>query len=305
MRSDYAVGRQGSSWLATSPEGLPGPRRLANVDDSGQWAPHPAPPAVQVEGLGDGRFFIAASPAMRKVRQQAAKVAPVNLPVLLVGEPGTGRGIVARLIHDLSPRKGGPFKKLRCSHVREDDLERELFGFEWQDAMGRGRWQPGLLEMCHRGTLHLDAITDMPWRLQARLVDVLDNGGHFKPREGLDQPADVRFVVSADADPAQAVESGKLRQDLFYRLHCLILRLPPLRERKEDTGALLHHWITRTSPVWRRPTSGVVEALEQACLRYTWPGNFWEFEDFVERYLRPGQVPLALMCLKEKARRSA
>jgi arginine utilization regulatory protein len=131
--------------------------------------------------------------------------------------------------------------------------------------------------------LVLDEITALPWRLQARLVDVLDNHRLLAVGNNPQLPLDVRILATTREEGADAVASGKLRRDLYYRLQCLTLRLPPLRKRSEDTGATLHHWITPNSLAWPKPAPVAVGALRQACVRYPWPSNFCESEDSLER----------------------
>jgi len=240
-------------------------RRHSQIPDSLE----PARGTRGIEPPGDGDGEVSPAPAMRTIHDLAAKIAQVDLPVLLVGETDAGKAILAGLIHDLSPRRAGPFQVLRCANLGEEELEGELFGRTGDANSGLRCWHPGRLRTCSGGTLVLAEITALPWRLQARLVDVLDNHRVLAVGDHAHEPLDLRILATTRDDPAEAVARGMLRRDLYYRLNCLTLRLPPLRDRNEDAGALTQHWITPNSSAWPKPAPVARGAFQQECLRYT------------------------------------
>src|SRR6266852_3776065 len=216
--------------------------------------------AGEVEELSDDVFFVAASPAMRKIRSQSALVANVDIPVLLLGESGTGKEVVARLIHKLSPRAHRTFLKVNCAAVPADLLESELFGYEAGAFTGATHPKPGKFELCNKGTILLDEIGEMPPLLQAK----------------------------------------RLREDLYYRLNAFTMSLPPLRERKEEIPILLKHFMARMSELYARAPLPLSPAMMEACLKHPWPGNLRELSNFVKRYLVLGDEILAVAELQPK-----
>ena len=225
---------------------------------------------------------------MRSIHDQALKIAQVDLPALLLGETGTGKWSVARLIHDLSPRRDGPFQELRCSDFREDALERELFGSIGKDNTGLRHWQLGRLITCRGGTLALKEITALPWRLQARLVDVLDSHRLLAVGGYPQTPLDVRILATTREDVAESVASGKLRRDLYYRLQALTLSIPRLRKPREEGAAFSDHLAPRQSHDRSVPAPPKLATLRGDCLHRPWPGNFREFEVLARRFFALG-----------------
>lgn len=235
--------------------------------------------------------FIAASPAMRKVRMQAVLLANVDLPLLILGESGTGKEMTARLIHRLSARARFPFHKLNCAAIPPGLLEAELFGYG--DHAGAGR--TGKLQLCHGGTLLLDEIYDLPLPLQARLVEYLQEAGVDAASGSLQEGAasarpDVRVFAACQGGVEQAVAEGRLREDLYYRLNAFTLHLPPLRERQEDMSLLLNNFVERLAPALGKPVKPVPPEVVEACRSYHWAGNLREMESLVRRYLVAGEA---------------
>ena len=251
------------------------------------------PIGSEVEEVGDDVFFIAASPAMRKIRSQAALVANVDIPVLLLGESGTGKEVLARLIHKLSPRAHRTFLKVNCAAVPADLLESELFGYEPGAFTGATHAKPGKFELCNRGTILLDEIGEMPPTLQAKLLHVLQDNSFSRLGSRSVIKVDVRILAATNIDIPQAIATKRLREDLYYRLNAFTLQLPPLRERKEEIPILLKQSMTRMAERYARPPLPLTPQLLDACQTYSWPGNLRELNNFLKRYLILGDEHLA------------
>ena len=232
----------------------------------------------------EGRL-VGSSAAMQRLREQIARAAPSDGRVLIFGENGTGKELVARQIHLQSTRKNGPFVKLNCAAVPVTLVESELFGHVKGAFTGAVHSKKGLLEQADGGTLFLDEVGDMALETQAKLLRVLQEDeflpvGGVKPRR-----FDARILAATNKDLEAEMEAGRFRQDLYYRLNVIPLRVPPLRERKEDIPELVHHFrLLFEKRTGRRAASFSPEAL-QAMSGYDWPGNVRELRNFVERLL--------------------
>ncbi len=261
----------------------------------------------EVEELSDDLFFVAASPAMRKIREQVRQVANVNVPVLMLGESGTGKEVVARLIHKLSPRAHRTFLKVNCAALPADLLESELFGYEPGAFTGATRSKPGKFELCDKGTILLDEIGEMPPILQAKLLHVLQDQQFSRLGSRSMVTVDVRILAATNVDIQRAIAAKKIREDLYYRLNAFTVLVPPLRERREEIPLLLRHFMALFAARYARAPLPVSPTLVDACLRHSWPGNLRELENFVKRYLILGDEQLALSELesKEKEARQA
>src|ERR1700688_1787063 len=247
----------------------------------------------EVEELYDDVFFVAASPAMRKIRSQAALVANVDIPVLMLGESGTGKEVVARLIHKLSPRAHRTFLKVNCAAVPADLLESELFGYEAGAFTGANHAKPGKFELCNKGTILLDEIGEMPPLLQAKLLHVLQDQTFSRLGSRTVVKVDVRILAATNINIPEALANKRLREDLYYRLNAFTLSLPPLRDRKEEIPILLKHFMSRMSESYARAPLPLSGPLMEACLRHSWPGNLRELSNFIKRYLVLGDETLA------------
>jgi len=248
----------------------------------------------EVEELADDVFFIAASPAMRKIRSQAALVANVDIPVLLLGESGTGKEVLGRLIHKLSKRAHRTFLKVNCAAVPADLLESELFGYEQGAFTGANHAKPGKFELCNRGTILLDEIGEMPPLLQAKLLHVLQDQTFSRLGSRSIIKVDVRILAATNINIPEALASKRLREDLYYRLNAFTMQIPPLRERKEEIPILLKHSMSRMAERYARPPLPLSPALLQACQNHSWPGNLRELNNFLKRYLILGDEKLAV-----------
>ena len=249
--------------------------------------------AGEVEELCDDVFFVAASPAMKKIREQAALVANVEIPVLLLGESGTGKEVLARLIHKLSPRAHRTFLKVNCAAVPADLLESELFGYEAGAFTGANHAKPGKFELCNKGTILLDEIGEMPAGLQAKLLHVLQDQTFSRLGGRTVVKVDVRILAATNINIPEALANKRLREDLYYRLNAFTMSLPPLRERKEEIPILLKHFMSRMSESYARSPLPLSPPLMEACLRHSWPGNLRELSNFIKRYLVLGDETLA------------
>jgi two-component system response regulator AtoC len=256
--------------------------------------------AENIEQLCDDVFFVAASPAMKKIRSQAALVANVDIPVLLLGESGTGKEVLARLIHKLSPRAHRTFLKVNCAAVPADLLESELFGYEAGAFTGATHAKPGKFELCNKGTILLDEIGEMPPLLQAKLLHVLQDQQFSRLGSRTVVKVDVRILAATNINIPEAIANKRLREDLYYRLNAFMLSLPPLRDRTEEIPILLKHFMSRMSESYARPPLPLSPILLEACLRHPWPGNLRELSNFVKRYLVLGDESLAVSELQPK-----
>jgi two-component system response regulator AtoC len=254
----------------------------------------------EVEEVGEDVFFIAASPAMRKIRSQAALVANVDIPVLLLGESGTGKEVLARLVHKLSPRAHRTFLKVNCAAVPADLLESELFGYEQGAFTGATHAKPGKFEICNKGTILLDEIGEMPPQLQAKLLHVLQDGQFSRLGSRTVVKSDVRILAATNIDIPEALATKRLREDLYYRLNAFTLHLPPLRERKEEIPILLKQFMSRMAERYARPPLPLSPSLLQACQDHPWPGNLRELNNFLKRYLILGDENLAVSELQPR-----
>lgn len=247
-----------------------------------------------VEPLNGRSAFVAASPAMREVRRQVEQVANTSAVVLLQGESGTGKDVVARLIHKLSSRASQTFLRVNCAALPTDLLESELFGYEAGAFTGARQPKAGKFQTCHHGTMFLDEIAEMPTMLQAKLLHVLQDGEFARLGSTSTVRVDVRILAATNVNVRQAVQIGTFRNDLYYRLNVFRIYLPPLRERKEDLPYLLNYMMTIWAASYGRPRLPITKRILEACANYSWPGNVRELESFVKRYLVLGDENQAL-----------
>ena len=257
--------------------------------------------AGEVEELSDETFFVTASANMRKIRSQAALVANVDIPVLMLGESGVGKEVIARLIHKLSPRAHRTFLKVNCAAVPADLLESELFGYEAGAFTGANHAKPGKFELCNKGTILLDEIGEMPPSLQAKLLHVLQDQQFSRLGSRSVIKVDVRILAATNINIPEALATKRLREDLYYRLNAFTVQVPPLRERKEEIPILLKHFMTHMAEHYARPQLPLSPTLLQACQNYSWPGNIRELNNFVKRYLVLGDENLAISELHPKS----
>src|SRR5579872_742814 len=257
------------------------------------------------ESLENDLFFLAASPAMKQIRAQISLVAKVDVPVLLLGESGVGKEILARLIHKLSHRARNPLLKVNCAALPVDLLESELFGYEPGAFTGATRPKPGKFELCNKGTILLDEIGEMSPVLQAKLLHVLQDGQFSRLGGRTTIAADFRVLAATNIEVQKAIAEKTFREDLYYRLSAFTVALPPLRERREEIPLLFKHFMNRFSQEYAHPVVGYSEKLVDACMRYRWPGNLREMGNFVKRYMVLQDEELAISELESKSRNQA
>ena len=241
-----------------------------------------------VEQVSSDNFFIGISPIMRKLRAQASLLAEANVPVLILGESGSGKKTTARLLHKLSVRSGFEFARVNCAALPSDLLERELFGY-YKDGHARA----GKLELCAKGTILLDEITEMSMDLQANLLQVLQNRRFIRPGTSVSVDVDVRILAASSANMEHAISENRFREELYYRLSAYTVHVPPLRERREELPLLSRHFMHHLARHYGLSPREFSPAIIEACQSYAWPGNLRELEDFVKRYLMVGDRELA------------
>ena len=229
--------------------------------------------------------FLAASPEMLKIRQQVLQIAPVDVPVFVSGESGVGKEVIARMIHLRSARRQQPFVKVNCAALPGELLESELFGYEQGAFTGAVRAKPGKFEVANKGTIFLDEIAEMSPHLQAKLLHVLQDGQFSRLGARSSVHVDVRVLAATNVDVKEAMRSGRFREDLYYRLNVLSIQVPPLRERTLEIPLLFRHFLEKYSEKYQKALPQPSRALLDATLRYSWPGNLRELENFVKRYV--------------------
>jgi two-component system response regulator AtoC len=253
-----------------------------------------------IEQVSDDAFFVGASPIMRKLRAQAELLAQASVPVLILGESGSGKDTAARLIHKLSVRSGFKFLKVNCSALPGDLLETELFGYDRSDSTGSVRSKGGKFELCEKGTVLLDEIDEMPTSLQSKLLQVLQNKQFFRTGSGATVEVDVRILAATSANIERALSEKKLREDLYYRLSAFTVQAPPLRQRKDELPLLLRHFMHHLAKHYGLPPRTFSQSVLDACHAYAWPGNLRELEEFVKRYLMMGDKELVFATPKSE-----
>jgi DNA-binding NtrC family response regulator len=234
----------------------------------------------QVDPPGSLAALIGSSPAMQRVKDLIPRAAAAGGTVLITGETGTGKELVARAIHTMSVRGSKPFVALNCAALNESLLENELFGHVRGAFTGAAGPRAGLLEHANGGTLFLDEIGTMPRSLQAKLLRALESGEVRRIGENETRRVDVRFLAATNLDIQSAIDNGDFRSDLFYRLNVHRIHLPPLRERGEDIGGLIQHFIQRFGA---GAVTGCTPAATQALMAYSYPGNIRQLQHVVQR----------------------
>ena len=222
---------------------------------------------------------------MQAVRDRLAKLAGANVPVLIHGESGTGKDIIARMIHTTSPWKSGPWVKVNCPAIPGTLLESELFGYEKGAFTGAYGTKPGRVEMAHRGTLFLDEISELDLALQSKLLQLLQDGQFCRIGAQEDKKVEVRVVCATNRKLEHEIEQGTFRADLFYRINVVNIHMPPLRERATDIPQLVDYFLeyhNRKYNCRAKPLSGELMATLR---KYHWPGNVRELENLIKRYV--------------------
>src|SRR5207245_942295 len=227
--------------------------------------------------------IIGRSPARRALLKQVAVVAPTDSTVLITGETGSGKELIAQAIHDSSPRRNAPLIKVNCSAIPENLFESEFFGHVRGAFTGALRDKPGRFEMADGGTLFLDEIGELPPAMQSKILRVLQEQEIERVGDIRTRKVNVRVIVATNRDLKQEVESKRFREDLFYRLNVFPLEIPPLRERREDIPALATYFLRKTAKKMNRPLARLSRATANQLSAHAWPGNVRELQNAVER----------------------
>jgi two-component system response regulator AtoC len=225
------------------------------------------------------------SDAMQALRARMDKVASANVPVLIQGESGTGKDIIARMIHGRSPWKTGPYVKVNCPAIPGTLLESELFGYEKGAFTGAYGMKPGRVELAHRGTLFLDEISELDLALQSKLLQLLQDGQFCRIGAQEDKKVEVRVVCATNRVLETEIENGTFRQDLFYRINVVNLHLPPLRERRGDIEELVKYFLEYYNRKFNCRAKALSTELVAVLQKYHWPGNIRELENLIKRYV--------------------
>jgi DNA-binding NtrC family response regulator len=248
----------------------------------------------QKMGQGQSSFeeIIGTSPVLRAVLQHVEVVAPTESTVLILGETGTGKELIARAIHNVSSRSNRPFVKLNCAAIPSGLLESELFGHEKGAFTGAVAQRIGRFELANGGTLFLDEVGDIPLDLQPKLLRVLQEQEFERLGSTRTQRVDVRMVAATNRNLKQMVGDKQFRQDLYFRLNVFPIRIPPLRERGEDIRLLVRHYMVKYAQRMNKRIETIPEEALAALCRYSWPGNIRELQNFIERavIMTPGSV---------------
>jgi DNA-binding NtrC family response regulator len=229
--------------------------------------------------------FVRCSQRMREIESQCVLVARTNIPVLILGESGTGKEIAALFIHKMSARREQSFLKVNCAAMPLDLLESELFGYEQGAFTGAVKSKPGKFEICDHGTIFLDEIGEMPAALQAKLLQVLQDGSFSRlgGRNGI--RVDVRVIAATNINIKAAIAKKQFREDLYYRLNGFELTIPPLRERRDEIPILANYFMRRNCSKFGRDCQPLSVSMMQALINHSWPGNVRELENKIKRYL--------------------
>jgi len=234
--------------------------------------------------LGRGfEAIVGESAAVRAMLRDVRKVAGVETTVLLMGETGTGKELVARAIHDTSPREGRPLVKMNCGAIPQGLVESELFGHERGAFTGALQRRIGRFEMANKGTLFMDEVGELPTDIQVKLLRVLQEQEFERVGSAHSQQVDVRLVAATNRDLESEVSAGRFRRDLFYRLNVFPVRIPPLRDRVSDIPLLVKHFLAQLQRKLAKPLQGGTEDSMRRLQAYRWPGNIRELQNVLER----------------------
>lgn len=253
----------------------------------------------QLDQYKDQNEVLSTNPKVLRVKEIAKQVADTDVPVLILGESGVGKEVVARFIHASSSRHDKPFVKVNCAALPHDLLESELFGYERGAFTGALNDKPGKFELADKGTLLLDEIGEMSPHLQAKLLHVLQDSEYSRLGGKRLVRVDARVLATTNINIEEAVANGKFREDLYFRLNVIRVELPPLRERREDIPVLCNYFLYKYRERYKSTVEEVTPPLLDAFLRYDWPGNIRQLENAVKRYLILPDVAMTMADLKE------
>jgi two-component system, NtrC family, response regulator AtoC len=253
----------------------------------------------------DAGDILSTNPRVLKIKEIAKHVADTDVPVLMTGESGVGKEVLARYIHSHSSRHDKPFVKVNCAALPNELLESELFGYERGAFTGALNDKPGKFELADKGTLLLDEIGEMTPHLQAKLLHVLQDSEYTRLGAKRTIRVDARVLASTNINLEEHVASGKFREDLYFRLNVIRIEIPPLRERREDIPVLCNYFLCRYRDRYKSSVEEITPSLMDSFLRYDWPGNVRQLENAVKRYLILPDMNVNLSELKDQTSSSA
>lgn len=238
---------------------------------------------MDIQDIKNRFGIIGNSPLLNRAIDVARQVAPTDISVLITGESGSGKEVFSHIIHQLSVRKHGPFIAVNCGAIPEGTIDSELFGHEKGSFTGAHEARKGYFEVVNGGTIFLDEVGELPLGTQARLLRVLETGEYIRVGSSKVQKTNVRVVAATNVDIYDAVQKGKFREDLYYRLNTVPLRIPPLRDRKEDIYLLFRKFVADFSDKYRSPAIQLTEDAQQLLANYPWPGNVRQLKNIAEQ----------------------
>ncbi len=227
--------------------------------------------------------IIGNSPLLNRAIDTASQVAPTDMSVLITGESGSGKEVFSHIIHQLSARKHGSFIAVNCGAIPEGTIDSELFGHEKGSFTGAHEARKGYFEVANGGTIFLDEVAELPLGTQARLLRILESGEYLRVGSSKVQKTDVRIIAATNVDVYDSVRKGRFREDLYYRLNTVPLRIPPLRERKEDVYLLFRKFVADFSDKYRSPSIQLEPEAVQILSNYSWPGNVRQLKNIAEQ----------------------
>jgi transcriptional regulator with PAS, ATPase and Fis domain len=238
---------------------------------------------MEIQDIKQRFGIIGNSPLLNRAINIANQVAPTDISVLITGESGSGKEVFSHIIHQMSPRKHGPFIAVNCGAIPEGTIDSELFGHEKGAYTGAVGERKGYFETVNGGTIFLDEIAEMPLGTQARLLRVLESGQYIKVGSSKVEKTNVRVIAATNVDVYEAVKNGKFREDLYYRLNTVPLRIPPLRDRKEDIYLIFRKFTSDFTAKYRSPPIQLDDAAQQVLINYSWPGNVRQLKNIAEQ----------------------
>ena len=238
---------------------------------------------MDVQDIKQRFGIIGSSPLLNRAIDIARQVSPTDITVLITGESGSGKEVFSHIIHQLSSRKHGPFIAVNCGAIPEGTIDSELFGHEKGSFTGAHEARKGYFEVVNGGTIFLDEVGELPLGTQARLLRVLEMGEYIRVGSSKVQKTDVRVVAATNVDMFGAVKEGKFREDLYYRLNTVPLKIPPLRDRKEDIHLLFRKFVADFSDKYRSPNITLADDAVQVLTNYNWPGNVRQLRNIAEQ----------------------
>jgi transcriptional regulator with PAS, ATPase and Fis domain len=238
---------------------------------------------MEVQEIKQRFGIIGNSPLLNRAINIANQVAPTDISVLITGESGSGKEVFSHIIHQMSPRKHGPFIAVNCGAIPEGTIDSELFGHEKGAYTGAIGERKGYFETVNGGTIFLDEIAEMPLGTQARLLRVLESGQYIRVGSSKVEKTNVRVIAATNVDVYDAVKAGRFREDLYYRLNTVPLRIPPLRDRKEDIFLLFRKFTSDFTDKYRTPPIQLDDEAQQVLINYSWPGNVRQLKNMAEQ----------------------